>query len=394
MKLLQRIAIFIFFFSINFEMWDPFYTGGHFSISKLTGFLYLVVMIPSILNYNTPKEFIHILKPIWYFFLLLTIVSIFNIKMGYFDVLDVTILQNIILFWILLNHEQIDNLVLEKALLGFALGSIVLAILFALEIGIDFDTISNRYSIFGDNSNNVGIRMCISLIIIPLIIIQNRINFGKVRYLFLLGIPLIFNAMIATGSRVSFLAFLLSFIAYMVLFKSKYKWGKYAVLFIGVFILIYMWQVLLKSQVIIERIIQSFQEGDLSERDIVWKSVMPIWADNPIFGVGKTGYEYITMNSIGRIISPHNVFLEVLCLTGIAGLFLYLIFLYRIIQKSYLTYRNTGYLLSGLLLIPVFGFLMSAQLLQVKIGWVIFAYILANSMHLTKLAAIPNLSEE
>jgi O-antigen ligase len=393
MKLLQRIALFLFFFSINFEMWDPFYTGGHFSISKLTGFFYLVVMIPSILKYSTPKEFKPILRPILYFFILLTIVSIFNIKTGYFDIFDVTILQNIILFWILLNHERIDNLILEKALLGFALGSVVLGFLFSMEIGIDFDAVSNRYSIFGDNSNNVGIRMCISLIIIPLIIIQNRINIGKVRFLFLLGIPLIFNAMIATGSRVSFLAFLLSFIAYMVLFKSKSKWGKYAVMFIGVFILIYMWQVLLKSQVIIERIIQSFQEGDLSERDIVWKSVMPIWAENPIFGVGKTGYEYITLNLIGRIISPHNVFLEVLCLTGIAGLFLYLVFLYRIIHKSYLTFRETGYLLSALLLIPVFGLLMSAQLLQVKIGWVIFAYILANSMYLTKFSAIQNYSD-
>jgi O-antigen ligase len=269
---------------------------------------------------------------------------------------------------------------LEKGLLGFALGSVLLALLFSLDVGIDYDAVSNRYSIFGDNANNIGIRMSISLIIIPVAIIQNAPGLGKLRYMLLLGIPLIFNTMIATGSRVSFLAFFFSYIAFLVLFKSENKLVKPIVSLVGMIILVYILTVVLKSEEIIHRLILSFREGDLSERDMVWKSIMPIWISNPLFGVGKTGYEYITLNTIGRVISPHNVLLEVLCLTGITGLVLYLSFLYRITRMSYLTFTYNRQLMPLLLLIPIFGLLLSAQLLQVKIGWAVFSYIIASSI--------------
>jgi O-antigen ligase len=389
MKRLQRIALFFFFFSINFEMWDPFSTNGYFSLSKLVGLFYLLVMIPTILNFRTPDKFKPILRPIWFFFLILTVVSLLHIQTDNLKFIDFTILQNIVLFWILINHEHNDNLVLERSLLGFAAGSIALAVLFNLDIGLDFDPVSNRYSIFGDNANNIGIRMSISLIIIPLTIMQNKLNHGKARFLLFIGVPFIFNAMIATGSRVSFIAFLLSYIFYIVLYESKSRWSKVILVMFGVLILIYIWQVLLRSEEITQRLIQSFREGDLSERDVVWKGVLPIWAKNPIFGVGKTGYEYITFNAFGREVSPHNVLLEVLCLTGIAGLIFYLIFLYRIVHISFQTRKYNKFLLSILLLIPVLGLLLSAQLLQVKIGWIIFAYVAANSIYITKDEAVP-----
>lgn len=362
-------------------MWDPLYTGGYFSLSKLTGIIYLLVMIPTIINFHTPREFGPILWPICLFFVLLTVISFFNLKTDNTDFIDFTILQNIILFWILINHEYVDNLILEKAMLSFAFGSIILAVLFILGIGIDYDAFSSRTSIFGDNANNVGIRMSISLIIIPLSIIQNRINLGKIRFLFILGIPFLFNTMIYTGSRVSFIASLVAYLALIFLFKAKSKWGKPIVILVGILAILFVWQALLKSEVITQRLIQSVQDGDLSERDVIWKRIIPIWLDNPIFGVGKTGYEYLTSYTSGRIISPHNVVLEILCLTGIAGLALYFIFLYRIIRISYQTFKYNKFLLSGLLLIPVFGILLSAQLLPVKIGWVIFSYVVANAIY-------------
>jgi O-antigen ligase len=168
------------------------------------------------------------------------------------------------------------------------------------------------------------------------------------------------------------------------LYKSKSKWGKTILLLLGVIVMIYIWQVVLKSEEITSRLIQSIQEGDLAERDNIWKNVIPIWLNNPIFGVGKTGYEYITFNAFGREMSPHNVIIEVLCLTGITGLVFYSVFLYRIFQISYQTYRNNGFMLSLLLLIPVFGLILSAQLLQIKSGWIIFSYIVANSLYINR----------
>lgn len=381
---IQRIVLYVFFFSINFEMWDPFNTGGYFSIAKLLGFIYLVVMIPSIINFRTPEEYKPALKSILLFYMVLTIISAFNIKPEYSNFLDLSILQNIVLFWILVNHENSDNLILEKSMLSFGMGSITLAILFSMGIGIEFDPIDSRTTIFGENANNVGINMSISLIILFLTLIQNRLGLRRFRYLLIAGIPFLFITMIGTGSRVSFLAFLLAFLGFISLYKSKNKWGKPVVIVFGVFALFFIWQYFLKSEEITLRLIRSLQEGDLSNREIIWKAVFPIWLENPFFGIGTTGYEHLSFSTYGRFVSPHNVILEILCISGIAGLLLYLIFLYRVSLIGYNTFRTYNYLLPVLILIPIWGYLLSAQLLRVKFGWIIFAYVVANSIYVTR----------
>lgn len=381
MKLIQRTALLLFFFSINFEMWDPS-GSGQFSISKFTGLIYLGVMLPSIIQFKTPKEYKPVLWPVWLFFILLTVISFFHLQPGFTKYVDITILQNIILFWILINHEKQEHLVLEKGILSFALGAFVLAVLFNLGIGIEIDPTDYRTSIFGDNANNVGVRMSIALAVIPVSIIQNRLELGKIRYLFLLSLPLIFSTMLDTGSRVAFIAFLLSYITFVVLYKSETKWGKPVMILSGVFVFLLILMVLLKSELITERLVQTIKEGDLSDRDIIWKRVLPIWWENPLFGVGKTGYEHIVWTASGRYVSPHNVILEILCLTGVAGLFFYSLFLYRVVQTSFQFYNYSGFILPLLLFIPMFGLLLSAQLLPVKIGWCIFAYIAGSKIYL------------
>ncbi|KOH43267.1 hypothetical protein NC99_39350 [Sunxiuqinia dokdonensis] len=156
---------------------------------------------------------------------------------------------------------------------------------------------------------------------------------------------------------------------------------KPVIVFCGFAIILIIWQVVLKSEMITERLLQSLTDGDLSERDEVWRRVLPIWNENPIWGVGTTGYEYLTSYNIGRTVSPHNVILEILCLSGVVGLFFYLVFLFRIFRIGWKTFTQNGSLQSLLLLIPVGGLLLSAQLLQVKIGWVIFAYIIAHDVY-------------
>jgi O-antigen ligase len=363
-------------------MWDPFDTGGYFSIAKLIGFIYLAIMIPAIMEFKTPKIYKEVLWPVLFFFGFLTVINIFNIRTGYSEFFDFSIFQNIILLWILINHEIIDNLVLEKSLISFALGTIVLSILFSAGIGIEHDPLTYRTTIFGDNANSVGIHMSISLIILFVALIQNRLSLKLLRFVLMAGIPFIFYAMISTGSRVSFIAFIMALFTFFALFKTKNKWGKPVFILFATFVTIYTWHFFLKSEGITQRLILSIQEGDLSNRDIIWKSIFPIWLENPFFGIGQTGYDYVVFAANNRLVSPHNVVLEILCLTGITGFFFYFLFLFRISKVSFMLYRKYNYLLSILLLIPVTGLLMSAQLLQVKIGWIIYAYILANSIYL------------
>lgn len=384
MKTLQRLTLLFFFFSINFEMWDPLDTGGYFSISKLTGFLYLVSMIPAIIHFRTPPEYMPLLRSIGLFYLLLTVVSFAHIQVDYTGFIDKTILQNIIILWIMINHESVDHHVLEKGMVGFAAGGILLAVLYHLGIGLDYDPVSYRTSIFGDNANNVGMRMSITAIIILATVFQNRLKTGKLRMLLLAGVPLVFSTMIGTGSRVAFLAFLLSYFTFAFLYRSDRKWDKPVMVIAGLLFMVYIFIYLQNHEVIIERLLQTVEDGDLSERDVIWKRILPIWLENPFFGVGVTGYDHIVWSASGRYISPHNVIIEILCLTGIAGLLLYMTFFVQIARVSYRMYRRFSLLQPALLLIPVLGLLLSVQLLQVKIGWCIYAYIAGNALYISQ----------
>ena len=123
------------------------------------------------------------------------------------------------------------------------------------------------------------------------------------------------------------------------------------------------------------RLMYTLQEGDTSGREIIWRNILPLIRDNPLFGVGTVGYETYSIMVFGELKSPHNVFLEILSYTGILGLSIYIVFLYRIVAKSFKMYTKMNLVLPMLLLIPVFVSIASMQILNVKTGWIIFAYI-------------------
>jgi O-antigen ligase len=377
MKNIQRFALLIFFFSINFEVWDPLGTNGLFSVSKFTGYLYLLTMVPMVIKFSTPNDLKPILRPILLFFGILTAISIINIKSPYYNFFDFSIFQNIILFWILINHEHFDPMLLEKGMLSFALGSVVLALLYNAGIGIEL-TEEGRVGLFGDNENTIGLRMSISMIILTLTVVQNRFLWGKIRFLLLLPIPVMLQLMAATGSRMAFISFILAFFTGGILIKTKDAWRKILALVIGALAFVIVWKYLMQSEVLKIRILQSTQQGDISERDIIWHHLIPLIKQNPIFGVGKTGYALFSQTAFGTSTSPHNVILEVLCLTGIVGLIIFLLFLYRIFKRSFRIYWQEGLLLPLLFIFSILGMLLSGQILAVKIGWVIYAYIAGN----------------
>jgi O-antigen ligase len=319
---------------------------------------------------------------IWLFFSILTFVGLININVVSYNFFDFTIFQNIFLFWFLINHERKDPLVLEKGMISFALGSVAIALLFYSGIGIEYE--EGRVKIFGDNQNIIGLRMSISLAILILTIAQNRLKLGRLRYLLVLPIPIMLQLMVETGSRVAFISFALVLAVWVFLFKTKKVIGKTLVFSMGAIISIILWIYLIQSDTLLQRLLISSETGDLAGRDIIWQKLLPLIESNPIFGVGRTGYDYFTQITFGGMASPHNVIIEVLCYTGIIGLIIYLLFLFHVFKKGYKNYRTNGLLLPLLLLIPVLGILVSAQILEVKIGWAIFAYVAGSSVFKAK----------
>lgn len=370
---LQRVALYIFFFSINFEVWDPFNTGGNFSVAKLTGLLYLLSLIPQFRYFFRVKNFKRVLTPLFIFFGLLTVISILNINYFSSDFFSFSIFQNIILLILLVNHAKKDPGILEKGFVAYALGSVALAFLFYLGIGIEND--GGRISLFGDNENAIGIRMCISIIYLLFIVIQNPFKQSVKRYFFLIAIPIMLSILVATGSRVAIISLSLCFALGLILLKTRKILTKIFIFAIGLLLGYFLYNYILSSGVLYQRLINSAENRNWAGRDVIWKSIIPLISNNPVFGVGTTGYALYTNKIFGELTSPHNVVLEVLCYTGIVGFSIYLLFLFRIFKISFLNYRISGSLIQLLLLIPILGLLLSGQLLNVKIGWVIFAFV-------------------
>jgi O-antigen ligase len=254
----------------------------------------------------------------------------------------------------------------------FALGSFVLSILYSLGIGVDY--VGERVTIFGENQNAIGSKMSISIVVLLLVILQNRLKLKWYRYLLCIPIPFLLKLMAETGSRIAFTQLALSLIIGSILFKTKNIRGKVVVFIISIFLILIMGIILMQSEIMMKRLFETVEDSALGGRSKIWSGIIPLIISNPIYGVGETGYKYYSMITFSKLTSPHNVILELICYTGLLGLTIYLVYIYQICKRGYQSYKKKGLLLPILLLLYVFGMLFTGQILYDKIGWIIFAY--------------------
>lgn len=376
LKYVQEFALYLFFLSLNFEMFEPL-NSEVISLTKLTGIIYFITILPEIKEFLRTDGFGDILALIFTFFALLTFINLLNVNEVSSEFFNFSIFQNIILFWLLVNHVKKDYLILEKGMLYFLYGSFSVALMYFAGFGVSY--IGGRLTMFFENSNTLGIKMTICLIILMVTIVQDRAQLGKIRYLLLLFVPFMLDFILATGSRVSIIALILSVVVLIILFKTNNFSEKIVASLIGIFGLVMLGYNIIQSDLVRDRLIDSAEKGDLAGRDEIWEIILPLVKEHPIFGVGDTGYAFYTNIAFGHERSPHNVILELLCLTGFVGLSIFLIFLYKVMIKGFQTYKKDGQLLSILLAIPILGLILGGQLITRKMGWVIFAYMVSVS---------------
>lgn len=379
----QNIALILFFFFLNFEVWDPLSTGGNFSIAKLFGYLY-VISILSRLKYflHIPKKAGALIRLPFIFYGLIVLINLININIHSADIFMFSMLQNIVLFWFIFNHERINPNIIEKGFISFALGSLTLAFFYFQGIGIEINT-EGRVSIFGDNENIIGIRMVTSVFILTHLLLQKQYKIRKIIKLIIACayFPLI-ALLLNTGSRVSFISLFIGLSLAFILYKSRNWFLKIVILSIGIYASIFAYQAAMESEVLGMRLMNTIDEGHLAGRDEIWKSILPLIQDNWIVGVGWTGYVEYMIGIYGRVRSPHNVILEVLAYSGIIGLFLFLAFIIKSFIYSFIYYKNNKSLIPFLFIIPITGLLLSAQMLHFKLAWIILAYAASRKFYI------------
>jgi len=374
MNTFQKYSLYLYCFSLNFENWDPFDTGVAFLFTKITIFILLLLSIFNFKQLYSIKKIKGFLLPIVLFFVLLTFMSFEHRTKLIPDFFNLRFFLNLLLFVFAINMERKSQQVLLMGLLVFSFSSLIMTLLYfgGME---SISEVDNRVTIFGNNQNELGLNLAISILILMSITFESRLKLFKKNYLLYLAFPLMLVFLVRTGSRVAFICLFLGLIVFFLLKKTKIKGMKLFIVLLLFFGLFFVWDLYLKNTILVDRLLSTTNDGDLSGRDLIWAASTEIIVKNPLLGLGETGYANAIEPLLDYFSSPHNVIIEVLCYTGVMGLTFFLLFLIRIINSGISSYKVNNEVLSILLLIPIMGMILSSQILVTKIAWIIFAYI-------------------
>ena len=390
---IQNYCLYLYFFSINYENFNP---TGYFSLSKLAGIIYVISAVLSariFLSLNRQQFYFY--SPVIIFVVYLTLISLLNINDFSNRFVDIALIQNLLIFMVVVNHIRKDYLVLEKGMFALALGSVSVSILLFLGIGVtempqDMFGLIVRKTFFNAGPNELAIKLSAGIVIIVSILFENRLKLNKLVRLFLLfSIPLMIISIFDTASRTAFLilpACGLAWFGFKLLASEKKLYALIvgSFLFAIVFIPIYFMVMQMEDfQLLAARLQDTGGVGDNSDvgRLTLWLGFSSLIFENPIFGNGYSGFDLITFNYFGFVESPHNVFLEVLIYTGLFGFLFYSIFLSRIFLASYKLFKYRNRILPTILIPIALAFIFILQGLNEKVCWLILAYIIGTYMY-------------
>jgi len=366
---LQKSAVYVFFFSLNFESMNLFNLNIDYLASKISASMLLAFFLINLKVATSSKYFYKYIKPLIYYFVLLTVMGIINISNSSDAFFYFSFFLNILIFNILINFSINNPNILLKGLFILGISTFIISLLYFMGIGITIP-LEGRPTVFEINQNYLGLSICISIFVFYSIIFENKFQYGKIRYFLLLLLPFLFISMISSGSRIAFLSFILGIIMFL-FFKNNISPLKRSLIISGLIIVaILFWQFYIKTTFLVERLSNTVNYADSANRDLIWLQLFDTIINNPIWGVGRTGL----INEFGEG-SPHNVIIEVLCYTGIVGLIIFSVFIIRIIRNVYRRYKYNGETLPIILSIPIFGFILTGQILEQKVIWVVLAYM-------------------
>ncbi len=368
---IARFALYLFMFSINFEVFNLFGDSGALSVGRLTGFIYIGAFYYAnyrVSLYQLNNLFISLIA----FILLILVTSTFHINYLSDRIIDISLVQNIVLFFLLLNHEKYEPGVLKKSIYAFAFGSSLLGVFYIYGIGVEYT--GGRLSLFEDNENAIGIRMAISSIYLinSFFALSKKFYFKK--SLIVLPVPLLIIVMMGTSSRVAFISFCVMLLALLGFYFLIHPIKRlFPIVMISGLVAYFFIPFILSNDLLINRLLAS-KSGDLAGRGDIWLSYIPSIWKSPIFGYGFSGYEKISMNIFGQLVSPHNVIIEVLLYSGFAGFAFYMWFNAQVIFSAFRMYSIKKECLGLVLLIPYAGGVLSGQVLVTKLMWFILAF--------------------
>lgn len=377
LKLLDAFLM-LFIFGIFVEQWELFGSESNLSLSKITGYIYILYSLISkvlVVNYRIYKSSL-ILLFVFFTFYNLSIFNNIEFLAGLDTVFSIRLAQNIFFFVLITNHIIKHPTVINKILFSIMFSVMLLGLLSFFGIGKGEELINElpvRATFFDENPNTFGNKAVMAFAISIYFLFTSNYRL-LVKILILAAMIVYVFMVIESASRGALIA--LAMISITSLYYVKLSIFKKSVLIIlFLFISSYFISYLERnsdSLLIYLRLSETIEEGNLGGRDMLVKNAINGFFEKPIMGVSRIPLADAT--SIYR--DPHNVFLAVLLASGLMGFIPFLIFNIQIMLKSYKIYVNTKSFLYIVMYVLIF-FIMLKQggFINSKLLWLNYAII-------------------
>ena len=372
----QKYAICLLCFSISFERINLFGLGIDYLSSKIA---IVLLITSSLLNYpifQKSKAAKKIDVPTLYILFYALSNEFLNVNDFSYSYFDLPLLLNIAIFYILYSSRSRFPGIVQAGLFSFSMG--VLILFFLQFLGFKWYHLGR--AVIGElNSNAIGFYALVSLLFIMYCILDKRVKYYKYRlFLFPLIIPYL-QMIFASGSRGSFISIIVGFIILLGFSPMMNKTYKTIFFSVAAYLSVFLWFLYFRDSVLFSRISNVIDANDISARDLIWYKIGDIMMENNfIFGIGKTGYDFFMASSFlleDSVNSPHNVFLEVFAYTGIFGLIIFGTFIFRVFNDAFKEKNLNGNVLPMTFIMPITIFLLSSQIFNHKIFWILFAFM-------------------
>jgi len=381
LKYFSRYILYLYCFSLPFDRIISLF--GISSIPKIIAVLYCLSVLLNPKFHNALIKIPSVLISIIFLFLGVNILNGGLFFTTEFKPIEQSFLLNILIFWITYAHNKIDPFIIRKALYSYALSMSIFSLVIIFGF-YDVNPQTLRISIGGSLPNDLGMNATYGGIIVLMFYesYRNRIKFintvdRRIITFSLLSMAALFYVVILTGSRAAFLSFFMAMLIY-ILFTFKVR---YLFMF-----LIVVTGFLISSGVILTRLEETVIEGNLGGRAVTMLIIFDLLKEHYLFGIGRAGYDQMLSQNLGASPSPHNVFIETIIYGGLPALFVLFFVCFKIFKASYLDFKRTGLICSLLLFWPLIMRLMTGQIYNSKIAFIIFAFLisLANDYLITK----------
>lgn len=390
LRCLQGLALFLYAFSLNFE--NLSLIGINFSLAKLAAIIYLVLLVISIPRFlKVTKKIAYFVWPVFFMILFFAIGGVAYIHESSLGLIELALLYNFIVFLLVICHAMQDPQVIERAMLGFAVGAVIVSVLLLSGVGEEISD-NGRITFFGAGLNLLGLKLSTGFAILLSFFYRDNFRLGMFRYLLLVGAFILINAALMTGSRTSLLAVILIVVLMFLLQNERRMLDKLYAYMMFTAVISGILFMLAQSEHTINRLVLVFAEdevvnnrgGRLGGRLEIWQNYIALVKEHWLFGLGRTGLEYHSIKAHGFYESPHNVLLEVFLYGGIFAVLLYSLFLFRVTLSAYKIYKMAQDNLPLLVMVPVMFSILANQALGIKYVWLMMAYVIVKYLLMYK----------